>query len=468
MTAKAHGLEDECQSILEIAGITEDQLNLPNLGQPLTIPKPVVPTFKANWPTKAASQSFFEKALAGQLEGMTLEDEPAATNGLDDGELAEEDAGAKRNGAMDVDEEEDVGGWDMGDDIVPEVESELVNVESADSGAGSSEADLWARNSPIAADHIAAGSFESAMNLLNRQVGAVNFAPLKPRFMEIYSATKTYLPAGAGLPPLVNYIRRTLDETDPRKVLPIIPRDLENLASNDLQQGYDSMRSNKLEDGVRIFRGILHAILTNVVSSESEVAEAKKLITSASEYTVAMSIELARRTLGPPDVVNSKPELVKRSLELASYFTIPKIEVPHRQLALLNAMNLAFRSKNYSSALSFANRMLANGGAARNLETVRKLLVKSPHSQPSNAIVQAKKIKAQCERNPHDAVEIEYDQFAEFDVCAASHTPIYSGTAYEECAFDGSKYHAKYKGTVCAVCQICEVGKHGSGLRLFA
>lgn len=380
MTAKAHGLEDECQSILEVTGVTEDQLNLPKLGELLPTPKPIVPTFKANWPTKAASQSFFEKALAGQLEGMSLEDEPAATKAIEETTLAEEDAGAQRNGATEVDDDEDAAGWDMGDDIVPEAESDFVNVESADTGgAGSSEADLWARNSPIAADHVAAGSFESAMNLLNRQVGAVNFAPLKPRFMEIYSATKTYLPASAGLPPLVNYVRRTADEADPRKVLPIIPRDLEHLASNDLQNGYDAMRSNRLDDGARIFRGILHAILANAVSSESEVVEAKKLIASASEYTVAMSIELARRALGSPDVVNGNPDLLKRSLELSAYFTIPKIEVPHRQLALLNAMNLAFRSKNLSSALSFANRIIANGGAARIIESVSS--VPSPRCQ---------------------------------------------------------------------------------------
>ncbi|KAG7129126.1 Coatomer subunit alpha like protein [Verticillium longisporum] len=57
-------------------------------------------------------------------------------------------------------------------------------------------------------------------------------------------------------------------------------------------------------------------------------------------------------------------------------------------------------------------------------------------------LTKAKRIKAQCERNPHDSIELEFDQFAEFEVCAASHTPIYSGTAYEECAFDGSKYHS--------------------------
>ncbi|KXH60513.1 coatomer WD associated region [Colletotrichum salicis] len=443
MTAKSHGLEEECQAILEATGLTEDQLETPTIGEALTPPKPVVPTFKANWPTKATSQSVFEKALLGQVEGLSLEDAPAAANGFDD--AVEDDVVAKKNGNLiDVDDDEDAAGWDLGDDVVPEIEGDFVNVDSADAGgAGSSEADLWARNSPLAVDHVAGGSFESAMQLLNRQVGAVNFAPLKPRFLEVYQASKTYLPASANLPPLVNYVRRTIEETDPRKVLPIVPRDLEFLATNDLQQGYNSMKTNKLEDGLQVFKGILHAILINAVTSESEVAEAKKLITSASEYAVAMEIELSRRKLG------TTGEQLKRNLELSAYFTIPKIEVPHRQLALHNAMQLAIRNKNYGSALSFANRIIANGGSSKLTEN-------------------AKKAKAQCERNPSDAIEIEFDQFAEFDICAASHSPIYSGTSYEECAFDGSKYHSKYKGTVCKVCGVCEVGKHGSGLKLFA
>ncbi|KAK0610517.1 coatomer WD associated region-domain-containing protein [Bombardia bombarda] len=451
LTAKTHGLEEECQSILEATGLTEEQLNLPQLGEPLTPPKPVVPTFQANWPTKATSQSIFEKALLGQVEGLSLEDEPSTTTngfGLDE---AGEDDGAKRTGALaDADDDEDAAGWDLGDDIIPEVEEGFVNVESVDaSGGGISEADLWARNSPLAVDHVAGGSFETAMQLLNRQVGAVNFTPLKPRFLEVYQASKTYLAASVGLPPLVNYVRRTVEESDLRKVLPIIPRDLEYLAANDLQRGYDSMKTNKLEEGLKIFKDILHSVLVNAVGSESEAAEAKKLITSASEYSVAMAIELGRRQLGKQEDINKNPQLLKRSLELSGYFTIPKIEVPHRQLALHSAMTLAHRTKNYNSALGFANRILANGGASKILENARK-------------------IKAQCERNPHDAVEIEFDQFAEFEICAASHTPIYSGAAFEECAFDGSKYQPKFKGSICAVCEVCEVGKHGSGLKLFA
>ncbi|KAK0757582.1 hypothetical protein N5P37_009596 [Trichoderma harzianum] len=448
-TAKSHGLQEEYEAILEASGLTEDQLTMPTIGQPLVPSKPVVSTFKRNWPTKASSQSYFENALLGQVEGLSLEDEPNLANGADAEHVAKEEP-AGGLAAIPGEDDDDAAGWDMGDDEVPEIENDFVNVDSAEAGgAGSCEADVWARNSPLAVDHVAGGSFETAMQLLNRQVGAVEFAPLKPRFLEVYQSSKTFLPALANLPPLVNYVRRTVDETDLRKVLPIIPRDLEHLASNDLQRGYDSMKANKLEDGAQIFQGILHAILVNAVSSESEVAEAKKLIVSAREYSIAMNIELARRNLGSLDEIAQDPAKLKKSLELSAYFTIPKIEVPHRQIALLSAIKVAIKSKNYNSALGFANRIIANGGSSKIVEN-------------------AKKTKAQCERNPNDAIEIEFDQFAEFEICAASHTPIYSGAPFEECAFDGSKYHSSFKGSVCRVCGVCEIGKHGSGLRLFS
>jgi coatomer protein complex subunit alpha (xenin) len=77
-------------------------------------------------------------------------------------------------------------------------------------------------------------------------------------------------------------------------------------------------------------------------------------------------------------------------------------------------------------------------------------------------------MKALCERNPNDEVDIEFDQFAEFDICAASFTPIYSGTSHESCAYCNARYHSKYKGSVCRICQVCQIGKNGSGLKLFA
>ena len=334
------------------------------MGDPMQPSKPIVPTHKANWPVKAASHSFFEKALLGEVGPMD-DDAAPTSNGFDHIDGVPEDEGVTQDGELGEEEDEDAAGWDMGDDIPVDAESDFVNVDSADAGAGSSEADLWARNSPIAADHAAAGSFETAMQLLNRQLGAVNFAPLKPRFLEIYQASKTYLPATPELSPLVNYVRRTVEETDTRKVLPIIPRDLESIATVDLQEGYGAMRSNKLDDGLKTFRRILHSLLVNATSSQQEVGEAKKIISTAAEYAIAMAIELERRTIPTEGDDN-----IKRSLELSAYFTIPKLEVAHRQLALMAAMKLAFTNKNFSSALSFANRMVANGGSARLLDQV--------------------------------------------------------------------------------------------------
>jgi coatomer protein complex subunit alpha (xenin) len=270
MTAKSHGMTEECESILAACGLSEDEIQLPTTCQPAKTAEAVVPTHEANWPLRAASQSFFEKALLGDVESLTLEDEPTPSNGFED------EVDDNKECLMDMDGEEEVGGWNIGDDDLglQDAADDLLGIGT--DVIGSSEAEQWARNSPIAADHVAAGSFESAMQLLNRQVGAVNFAPLKPRFLEIYQTSKTYLPAINGLPPLINYVRRDVDEIDLKKVLPIIPRDLETIRTFELQKGFNAMKANQLETGVEIFRGILRALMLASVNDKKEVEEVRR------------------------------------------------------------------------------------------------------------------------------------------------------------------------------------------------
>lgn len=373
LTARSHGLTEEAEQILELMGVTEDQISMPTVGQRLSLPKALVSTYKSNWPVKEAAHSSFEKALLGEVSGAPLDVEPS---------LMDEDApvaSQQKIASAGIGDDDAGDGWDMGDDIVAETnggDTDFVNVDNVDvstdaTGPATSEADMWSRNSPLAADHIAGGSFESAMQLLNRQVGAVDFAPLKPRFMEIYQASKTFLPAAVGMPAITNYVRRNLAETDSRKVLPLIPRDLESLTTVELQQGYLAMRTNKLEDGVGVFKTVLQSLLVNVVASQAQVEEAKALIAKAMQYTLAMSIELEQRKLQAGG--NGSAEDLKRRLELSAYFTVPQLDVSHRQLTLMAAMKLAYTNKQYSSSLSFANRIIANGGAARMIEQVSTL-----------------------------------------------------------------------------------------------
>lgn len=89
------------------------------------------------------------------------------------------------------------------------------------------------------------------------------------------------------------------------------------------------------------------------------------MISTAVEYTLAISIELARRALPSEDDAN-----VERSLELSAYFTVPKLEIAHRHFPLIAALKLAAGKNNLGSALGFANRILANGAPPRMLEWV--------------------------------------------------------------------------------------------------
>ena len=86
---------------------------------------------------------------------------------------------------------------------------------------------------------------------------------------------------------------------------------------------------------------------------------------------------------------------------------------------------------------------------------------------PSTNTQQAKKIKTQAERSPQDKIDIEFDQYSDFEVCAASYTPIYSNSPSVACPYDGAKYHTQFKGQVCKVCEVCEIGAPAGGLRLF-
>jgi coatomer protein complex subunit alpha (xenin) len=367
LAAKSNGMEEEAASILEASGISEDQVRLPKHAAATSRPKAVVPTFKINWPVKNTGASAFEKVLLGEAG----DEEFAAANAYDEDDLAEPGV-EKAAGFEDDEDEADPDGWDMGEDVDAEGESDFVNVEAVEAGAGSSEADLWARNSPIAADHIAAGSYETAMQLLNRQIGAVNFKSIQWRFEEIYAASRTFLPANPGLPPLINYIRRTVDETNSRKFLPLIPRDLESIIATEFQAGKTQMRTNKLDEGVTSFRRILQLLMVNAVKSANEVDEAKKLIHTAAQYTIGMTIELERRKLvnSQTDISSLSEENRKRALELSAYFTIPEMEPAHITLALYAAMNFAHKNKQLSSALSFANSLIERGTNAKFKETV--------------------------------------------------------------------------------------------------
>jgi coatomer protein complex subunit alpha (xenin) len=434
--AKTNGHHDLAASILEQAGVAEEDVDLPAL-EPTSRPQPVTSGTVSNWPLKPAEPSYFEKAITGQLEDMDLiNDAPDA--GEEDEEKPKTTGSAFVDEPMFDDEEfgEQEDGWDMGDEDL-EVEDDEEEFEVVDGAAISGELGNWARNSKLAACHVAAGSFDTAAQFLNRQIGAVNFEPLRSRFLQVYGASKLSLPGSEGLSPISTYIRSDAEEDDVTKVLPFIPGFDE--VSQTINEGFKHFKSNDLEASIESFRKVIYIIAVLAVDNADDEEKAKEALSLSREYILGLSIELQRRALDAEDV--------QRNLELAAYFTKTGLIPQHRVHALKLAMNQAFKVKNYASASYFASEFL-------------EIVPSGPRAE------QPQKIKAKSDTIARDAIEINFDQDADFDICAATYTPIYKGAPFVADALTGAKYQPSEKGKLDKIALVTAIGAPASGLKI--
>ncbi|KAK6460717.1 coatomer WD associated region-domain-containing protein [Scheffersomyces coipomensis] len=430
LLAKSNGLTELAEQILQEADVEESEIQLPALGDSVSIPK-VKESPISEWPLKESSLTFFESALlTGHVENVPVKDAEedttafvdAANVEFEDDDLLEDEDG----GAWDLDEE-----LDIGEDEEAVVE-DLPVVSAADGEIG-----YWLKNAKTAAGYIAAGAFEQGASLLNKQLGVVEFEPLRKRFQEVYLASKLYLPGVDDLPPMKDYIRADNDEDHPNRFKPLIPG-YDSLEA-ELQKGFKFFKDNNLESAIDTFRNIIYTIAVITVDDEEQEIKCKEILTLSREYILGLSIELERRALPATNI--------KRNLELAAYFTRVQLQSAHKLNALQVAMSQSFKNKNYASASYFAGEFLKITSTTARAE-------------------QAQKIKARSDTIASDAIDIDFDPYAEFEICAATHTPIYKGDEYVTEALVDAKYKPQEKGTICQITQITAVGAQASGLRI--
>lgn len=398
LTAKTNGLDDLAQDILDASGATAEQVAaLPQTAVRSTLapPQPVTATDNFVWPTVGVEQSFFDKALQAAAEGQSFE--MAVDAGERELDGLEEWAGEPEEAAQAAEEAEEA--WDLAAEE-PELEDEVdeeaepVAAEPEDPAApGISESELWVRNSPLAADHVAAGSFESAMQLLNRQAGVVHFEPLKPLFLSVYQSSKLSLPASASLPPLEIHMRRNPEETEGRSVLPVVAKSLASVAA-EMRSAYASFRKAAFAEAAATFRSVLQSLLLVVATTAEEEAEVRELVITCREYILGITLEMERRK-----TQQQEPDNIKRQLELAAYFTHCGLRPADLALALRLAMVQFKKPGNNATAAVFAQK-----------------LIDIPISHDPKVVTQAKQAIALADRNPRDTVEIDYDREYTFQV----------------------------------------------------
>lgn len=436
--AKSNNLNDYAAQILEDAGVSEKDVELPELGDAVPLPQPIAEPV-TNWPLKESSLSYFETALlTGKVENLSLEDDVAkeVTTNANDVSLQydeEVEDGEEEGDAWDIDEELDIGDDDDDDGIIGEDSTATV----ATAATLENEIGDWLRNAKTPATYVAAGALGQAALLLNKQVGVSNFEPLRQRFLQVYGASKLYLPGVTDLPAMKTYIREDTDEEDPKKFRPIVPG--YDTLEEQLQLAFKKFKANNLEDAIKTFRSVIYTITVLNVDDEAAETKCQEVLVLCREYILGLSIELARRALPPTDV--------KRNLELASYFTKVQLQPAHKLNALNVAMTQSFKNKNFASASYFAEEFL-------------KISSTGPRAE------QAMKLKAKADAVASDSVEIDFDPFAEFTICCGSFTPIYNGEPSVTEALVGATYKSQFKGSVCKITEVTTVGVPASGLRI--
>ncbi|KAJ3116460.1 hypothetical protein HDU96_009623 [Phlyctochytrium bullatum] len=177
LTAQTYGFEAEAAAILQSRG-GDAPSALPAGSRPelLLPPIPILHHWDINWPTLAVSRGFFDSGIFSKPQSALVAaggtvDSDAANGDWDDDD--EEDAGgpeavragASQSGANDASDGE---GWDSDSDGAAEVPTQMPGPKANQftmPHAGINIYDSWVKNSNLAIDHIAAGSFESAMDI---------------------------------------------------------------------------------------------------------------------------------------------------------------------------------------------------------------------------------------------------------------------------------------------------------------
>lgn len=272
LAAQTYGLHDEAGLILQAAGLEHPPTILPNAA--LTRAPLAVMRRPENWPLLNVSKNLFESAGvqdANPITSVPLNDadlENVGDWGDEDLGLESESKKALTPSEPELDSEEGDGWGDDDDDLeIPEL-SPVKTEAFVLPKHGVPVSQSW-KKSKLAADHVAAGSFETAMKLLNTQIGAINFEPLKPHFMAVSQACHSYIPGTPLCPPTVAPLLRSSNEKETR---PRIVYNIESLIAQ-LQAAYPIMTAGKFSEAVIAFRQIIHESMLTVVGNEQEAHE---------------------------------------------------------------------------------------------------------------------------------------------------------------------------------------------------
>lgn len=258
LTAQTHGLTEVANELSEQLGEGAELPPVHESAKALIPPEPVVEN-QENWPLLRQTKGFFtgnvqSKATSAEkpgfgvaADGDEVDDDAWPDDDDDDLNLSGDDDEEGDGGSDDDDEE---GGWSQDDDMdlgldEEEAEGQDVSDYYAPPTKGVPVIQFWTQNSVLPADHAAAGAFESAIDLMSKQIGIVNFAPFKAAFMAAYTHAQAAIVGNPSTPSIGYGLNRNWKDATQgskqwRGALPAVGFKLGTLSGPMLQGAYQA------------------------------------------------------------------------------------------------------------------------------------------------------------------------------------------------------------------------------------
>ena len=459
--AKTHGLNESAEKI-EVM-LNASSIPIPSVDMDGALLLPPTPILRAeNWPLlQVGKGALADLANAGSANGdngavrdVDIGDDAAGAEWGDDDDLFSDDEGGDGDGVNEGFARSAPKGpsaWADDDSLDLSEDGDDMDAEEADTGSdifvvptpGVAVPAEWCNASAHAADHFAAGSVDSAVQLLSRQIGAVNIHDLKSAAIASFLGSTAFLPTSPLAPAIKSYMKRDSVKSNDSKTMKSLPCTTvrsEHLHES-LKTAYRAFTSGQFTDCMESMQNIIVSIPLVIAGSRNETNELKELLDICREYITALRIKAT--------MAECKDD-IPRSLELAAYFTHCNLQRGHLLLALKNAMVAAFKNKNYINAAAFARRLLElpDVNSERHAETRSK----------------AQKVVQKSEKEGRNEHEIDYDEMNPFSLDCNVMKPIYKGSPLVKCPYCSSAYLPETKGKTCNTCKLSQIGVDTVGL----
>lgn len=440
LTAKSYNLEDLAEAIS--VSLEPEVLERLSKVQCYSPPeRAAVEPVTDNWPMLRQEESLFARILRDGVDShshefeVELEENAAEAGGWNDDEIEEElDGGADSENDADAD---DGAGW--GDEELDIDVTAALSKVGKEGKAHSYVAPIsrpsitsqWTKSS-IPAYHAAAGSFETTLSILKRQICLQDPTPLKPYLMNIWSCANCTRPS-AILPSQIFPLSR--QGTSSATSVPLLPK-FEAILDSQLKKGYQLFLNGRFPDALVCFERVLHQAVFTTPADADVRSRLRGFIERASTYARSLALQIRMRSEDPSST---------KALSMALYFTHFPLLRAHLILALSQAMTKAYKKKNYQTAATVARRL------------VDQEPPKAKADQATAIIIDAE--------GKADSIDAKYDSLNPFVLCAVSFTPMYVGTVKPiHCPYCETPALPQYQNTLCPTCHLSPLGGDGAGL----